>query len=150
MTVADSDLAETFNKSLSLPVICSCYCRQTHNGIHWCPDIMGHIERNLFSHDLRFLGGLQALSCLTGFNSAFFSCVTSILQQCLSRSFILPFQGNIRSDFISLFHPGCNTQTYKYHFHFSAFSNIIQALVDIYSFQWFQCLIFQEPASENQ
>ena len=104
---------------------------------------MGHIGKEFCFRTISiFCGPVSLFQCLTGFNLLSSPVSHPWMPAILLPVFHPPIPGYVRGDLISLFHPGCSTQTYKYHFHFSVFPNIIRGYQDIYSFQWFQSLIF--------
>ena len=110
------------------------------------------LERNsVFARFAFFCGPVSLFQCLTGFNLCFLLlCHIHGCQQYLFQLSILPFQGNIRSDFISLFIQAAIFKPYKYHFHFSVFSEYYPGLLRISIAQMVPVsYIFQEPASEN-
>ena len=105
---------------------------------------MGHIGKEFcFRTICIFCGPVSLFQCLTGFNLCFLLlCHIHGCQQYLFQLSILPFQGNIRSDFISLFIQAAILKLINIIFTFQFFPNIIRGYQDIYSFQWFQCFIF--------
>jgi len=143
MTAWFCNFTETFNDSVLALNICSCNCCQADNGIHRCPDIVGHIGKEFcFRTVCIFCRPVSLFQCLTGFNLCFLLlCHIHGCQQYLFQLSILPFQRNIRSDLISLFIQAAVLKLINIIFTFQILPDIFRCDQDVHSFQWFQCLI---------
>ena len=104
---------------------------------------MGHIGKEFcFRTICIFCGSVGLFQCLTRFNLCFLLlCHVHGCQQYFYQFSILPFQRNIRSNFISFFIQAAILKLINIIFIFQILLDIFRCCQDIHRFQWFQCLI---------